>query len=83
MSVHSSRISCSRSDVPKISRTLRLIFPDAFLSLAFAVEVGHEMLGALGEVEYGLKIYYFGAGRTDGAEVLRQQFEHTRVCLDF
>ena len=61
----------------------RGVFEYVAESLAFAVEVGNEMLGALGEVEYGLKIYYLGAGRTDGAEVLRQQFEHTRVCLDF
>ncbi len=48
-------------------------------SFVLSVDVSQKMLGALGEVEYGLKIYYLRTGSCNRRERLRQQAQVTQV----
>lgn len=55
------------------------VFEDMLESLKLAMEVGHEMFGAFGEIQNRLKVNDFGSGSRGGGEGLREQFEHSAV----
>ena len=60
----------------------RGVLEDVAECLVLAVDVGHEVLGALGEVEDRLEVYDFRRRALDGAEALRQQLQQPPVLLD-
>ena len=60
----------------------RGVLEDVAECLVLAVDIGHEVLGALGEVEDRLEVYDFRRRALDGAEALRQQLQQPPVLLD-
>ena len=60
----------------------RGVFQHMLKRLVLAVQVGQKVLGALGQVEYGLQVDDFGAGVGYGGERLREQPQVSHVVLN-
>ena len=59
----------------------RSVLEDMAERLVFAVNVGHEVLGAFGQIEDSLQVDDLGGGRLDGGEALRQHLQKPPVLL--
>ena len=59
----------------------RAVVEDMLKGLGLAVEVAHEMLGALGEIGQGVEVHQRGAGQGDGGVLGGQEAENFELFL--